>query len=165
MGPSATPRLAETTSVQPVDRERHGERAQQAVGDAADGGDVLGVGDEHGELVAAGAGGEVLARRQPQAARHGEQEPVADRGAVGVDERAEAVEVEGADADAGDAVRERPREPVLGDRRAGQAGEPFAHRARGRPEPVGVVLEDDDDVRRRPVGRVGECRRRSAPRG
>jgi hypothetical protein len=129
--------------VHPVDRERHGERAEQAVGDAADGGDVLGVGDEHGELVAAGAGGQVLARRQPQAARHGEQEAVADIGAVGVDERAEAVEVEGADADAGDAAREGAAEPVLGDGGAGEAGEPFAHGTRGRPEPVGVVLEDD----------------------
>ena len=43
-------------------------------------------------------------------------------------------------------------------RRAGQAGEPFAHRARGRPEPVGVVLEDDDDVRRLAVRRVRTSR-------
>ena len=99
--------LAETTRSQPVDRERHRERALQAVGDPAHGVDVVGVGDEHGELVAAGAGGEVVARREPQAARDGEQEPVADRRAVGVDERAEAVEVERADADPGDAARER----------------------------------------------------------
>ena len=98
----------------------------------------------------------MLARREPQAARHGEQEPVADTGAVGVDEGAEAVEVERADAHAGDAARERPPEPVVGRRCAGQAGEPFAHGARGRPEPVGVVLDDDHDVRCLAVGRMHE---------
>ena len=123
--------LAETTRSSAVDRKRHRERALHAVGDPGHGADVVGVGDEHGELVVAGAGGEVVARGEPQTACHREQEPVADRGAVGVDERAEAVEIERADADPGDAACERAPEPVVGHRRARQAGELLTHRARG----------------------------------
>ena len=79
VGPSATPMLAETTRSSPSIGNGTASALCRRSATRQTARDVLGVGDEHGELVAAGAGGEVLARRVAQAARHGEQEPVADR--------------------------------------------------------------------------------------